>query len=255
MIKLIGIAIVAAGFALRLNTLLVVVLAAIVTGLVAGLSFHTLVALIGQFFIDNRYLVLPVVLMVPIVGLLERHGLQERVAALIRRTRAASAGRVLWIYQLLREGTSTIGLSIGNHASMVRPLIAPMAEAAAAPPAEAAASALPAEAAAASPAGAAPAGQVSDPTSSSRTIRAHAAASENVGNFFADDILVAVGALLLIKGFFDNVGVAVDLADLQRWSLPTALWVIAVGWWRYRALDRSLARRRLAAAEKSPRRA
>lgn len=233
MIKLIGIAIVAVGFALRLNTLLVVVVAAIVTGLVAGLSFHLLVGFIGQFFIDNRYLVLPVVLMVPIVGLLERHGLQQRVAALIRQTRAATAGRVLWMYQLIREGTSMIGLSIGNHASMVRPLIAPMAEAAAESVTRVdQVSDLTVRN-----------DQVKDLTYSNHTIRAHAAASENIGNFFADDLIVAVGALLLIKGFFDNVGVEVDLADIKRWSLPTALWVVAVGWWRYRALDRKLARR------------
>jgi uncharacterized membrane protein len=52
--------------------------------------------------------------------------------------------------------------------------------------------------------------------------------------------LVAVGALLLIKAFFENAGVEVALGDLKRWSLPTALWVVAVGWWRYRRLDTRL---------------
>ena len=218
MIKLVGIALVALGFALRLNTLLVVVVAAVVTGLVAGMSFHDVVRLIGQFFTDNRGLVLPVLLMLPVIGLLERHGLQERVAALIRRAGMATAGRVMWLYQVVRGGTSMLGLSIGNHASMVRPLIVPMAEAAAnVPP------------------------KPGVPGASAR-IRAHAAASENVGNFFADDIIVAVGALLLIEGFFRTVGVEVALRDIKLWSLPTALWVIAVGWWRYRALDRRLAR-------------
>ena len=219
MIKLIGIVVVAVGFALRLNTLLVVVLAAIVTGLVAGFSFHEIMRLAGQYFIDNRFLVLPVILMVPVVGVLERHGLQERVASLMRQSRAATAGRVLWFYQALREVTSMVGLSVGNHAAMVRPLVAPMAEGAAEVEARPGAAHGPAA-----------------------TIRAHAAASENVGNFFADDIFVAVGALLLIKGFFDAVGVEVALRDIQLWSLPTALWALAVGWWRYRMLDRRLAR-------------
>jgi uncharacterized membrane protein len=80
------------------------------------------------------------------------------------------------------------------------------------------------------------------------TIRAHAAAAENVGNFFSDDILVAVGALLLVKSFFDAAGVPVTLATIQLWSLPTAAWVLLVGWWRYRALDRRLARQK----EKAP---
>ena len=40
MIKLAGLAVVALGFALRLNALLVIVLAGLVTGLAAGLSTH-----------------------------------------------------------------------------------------------------------------------------------------------------------------------------------------------------------------------
>lgn len=218
MIKLLGLALVMIGFALRLNTLLVVVVAAIATGLLAGFSWHEILALVGEAFVGNRFIILPIILMVPVIGLLERHGLQERVAGLMRQVQAASAGRVLWLYQCLRELTSMIGLSIGNHASMVRPLIVPLAEGAAKiEPAE---------------------------REASNLIRAQAAASENVGNFFADDILVAVGALLLIQGFFLTVGVEVALADLKLWSAPTAAWVLLVGWWRYRLLDRKVAAHR-----------
>ena len=131
MITLLGMLVVVMGFALRANPLLVVVAGGLTTGVAAGFSFNEVVAMIGQFFTDNRALMLPIILMVPIVGVLERHGLQERVAMLIQRATAATAGRVLWGYQLLRGFTSMFGLSIGNHAAMVRPLIAPMAEGAA----------------------------------------------------------------------------------------------------------------------------
>lgn len=216
MIKLLGILVVAVGLAFRWNTLAVVLAAGVISGMLAGFSFHEIMVMIGRFFTDNRGLILPVVLMVPVVGVLERHGLQERVAALISRARAATAGRVLWLYQVVRGGSSVFGLSVGNHASMVRPLIAPMAEAAAGAPAR------------------------GDAGKAREQVRAHAAASENVGNFFSDDILVAIGALLLIEAFFRNAGVEVRLRDLQLWSVPTAIWVILVGAWRYRALDRRL---------------
>jgi uncharacterized membrane protein len=157
-----------------------------------------------------------VILMMPVIGLLEKHGLQERAAILIRSAGAATAGRVLMLYQAIREGTSMLGLSIGNHASMVRPLIAPMAEGAAA----------------------ARHGDLTD--EQVMMIRAHAAASENIGNFFADDILVAVGPVLLMKGFFDVAGVPVELLHLAWWGLPTALWVLLVGWWRNHLLDSRL---------------
>jgi uncharacterized membrane protein len=218
-IKLAGLAVVALGFALRINALLVIVVAGIVTGLAAGLSLQEIVTLIGKFFVDNRALTLPVILMVPVVGVLERHGLQERVATLVRRLVAATAGRVLWLYQAIRALTSVFGLNIGNHASMVRPLIAPMAEAAA----ESRAGPL-------------------EPARRAE-IRAHAAAAENVGNFFADDIVVAVGALLLVKASLDSAGVEVPLRAIKLWSLPTALWVVLVGWWRYRRLDARLGRK------------
>jgi uncharacterized membrane protein len=217
MIKLLGIVLIAVGFALRWNALVVVVAAGIATGLLAGFSWREIVQMTGQFFVDNRALTLPVIALVPIVGLLEKHGLQQHVAALMRRARAATAGRVLLIYQAVRGGTSMLGMSIGNHASMVRPLVVPMSEAAARKN-----------------------GQLN--SASGQIVRAHAAAAENVGNFFADDIFVAVGALLLVQGVLRTAGVEVRLQDIQFWSAPPALWVIAVGWWRYRVLDRRLAR-------------
>ena len=206
MLKLTGILIVAIGFALRLNTLLSVLAAGIITGLIAGFTLNEIMTMLGTFFIDNRFMTLPVILMMPVIGLLEKYGLQERAAILIKSAGAATAGRVFMLYQFIREFTSMLGLQIGNHASMVRPLVAPMAEGAAA----------------------ARHGELDEKTT--MTIRAHAAASENIGNFFADDILVAVGPVLLMKGFFDVSNVEVEILHLAWWGLPTALWVLAVGW-------------------------
>jgi uncharacterized membrane protein len=217
MITLVGVLVVAVGFALRLNAFLVVVAAGLATGLAAGLSFHEILTLFGTYFVENRFMTLPVILMLPVVGLLERHGLQERVAHLIKRSRAATSGRVLLLYHALRGGTSMVGLNIGNHASMVRPIVAPMAE------------------------GAARARHGELPASSVAAIRAHAAAAENLGNFFADDIIVAIGPVLLIKGCFDAAGVPVSVGMIALWGAPTAAFVLWVGWWRYRRLDARLA--------------
>ena len=131
MISLLGIVVIALGFALRFNALAVVTVAGVLTAWLAGFSWREIVQMLGQYFVDNRALTLPVIVLVPVVGLLERHGLQQHVATLMRRVKAATPGRVLWLYQALRGLTSTVGMSIGNHASMVRPLIVPMAESAA----------------------------------------------------------------------------------------------------------------------------
>lgn len=219
MTKLLGILVIAMGFGFRWNALAVVLAAGVTTGMLAGYPLREVVEMTGKFFVENRGLTLPVLLMVPVVGLLEKHGLQEHVASLMRHVRSATAGNIYWLYQALRGGLSVLGISLGSHAGMVRPVIVPMAEAAGRP--------------------------VGDDSEVVREkLRAHGAAAENVGNFFSDDVLVAVGALLLVKGFFDTAGVPVALEDLKWWSVPTAVWVLVIGRWRYRALDRWLEKKR-----------
>ena len=233
MIKLIGILVVALGFALRFNTLLVVMAAGIATGLVAGMSFNDIMALFGTYFVENRYITLTVLIMLPVVGLLERYGLRERAETLIQRAKAATAGRVLLLYTAVRQVSVAFGVNIGGHAAMVRPLVAPMAEAAAKMQVRPAA--LPAEGAArAQP------GDLPEPTV--HAIRANAAAAENVGNFFGEDTVFAVGAVYLIKGVLETQGLKVSVWALSLWGIPTALVAFATMAWRTRVLDRRIAR-------------
>jgi len=216
MIKLIGILIVAIGFGFRLNTLLVVMLAGIVTGLVSGFSFNDVLTQFGQIFIDNRYMSLPIILTLPVIGILERYGLKERAESLIKKAKAATAGRVMLSYLIIRELSAALGLNIGGHAQTVRPLVAPMAEGAAA----------------------AKHGELSEEVK--EDIKAHAAASENVGWFFGEDIFIATGAILLMKGFYDSVGVDVSVWDMALWGIPTAITALLLSWWRFSLLDKRI---------------
>jgi uncharacterized membrane protein len=218
MIKLIGLLIIAGGFALRFNPLVVVVAAGFGTGLAAGMSPLEIVELFGKTFTDTRYMTMSVVLMVPVLALLERHGLQERAEQLIGRLKAATPGRVLLLYATLRQISISLGVNIGGHAQMVRPLVAPMAE------------------------GAARARHGAIPPATSETIRAHAAAAENVGNFFGEDIFVAVGAVLLMRGFFETQKMEVSVWAMALWGIPTAVAAWIVFAWRARRLDRRVAR-------------
>ena len=77
MLPLIGILIVIAGFALRVNPLAVVTAAALATGLAAHRTPVEVIAAFGKAFIDSRSV--PVVwLALPVIGLLESAGLKER---------------------------------------------------------------------------------------------------------------------------------------------------------------------------------
>src|SRR5687768_4259055 len=120
--KLLGIVIVVIGLALKLRTTLVVVAAALTTGLLAGLPLFTnegmvqgipfltksvaqgttaplgIINMLGKAFADNRLMTLFIITL-PAIGLAERFGLQEQSARLIRRIRAATVGRLAIIYQ------------------------------------------------------------------------------------------------------------------------------------------------------------
>ena len=88
------------------------------------------VSALGKAFNQSRLVSVPL-LVLPVIGLLERAGLQERARILIGRIHAATTGRLLLVYLFARQLTIAFGLPIGGQAQMVRPLIAPMAEAAA----------------------------------------------------------------------------------------------------------------------------
>ena len=67
MLSLLGVLVVVLGFALRVNPLVVVALAAVVTGLVSGHGPLEVVALLGKAFRDSRSV--PIVwLALPVIG-------------------------------------------------------------------------------------------------------------------------------------------------------------------------------------------
>ena len=72
-IKLIGVLIVVIGFILKLDTLAVVVVAGLATGLVAGMSPMDILNTLGTAFITNRTATL-FILTLPVIGLCERNG-------------------------------------------------------------------------------------------------------------------------------------------------------------------------------------
>lgn len=95
-LKLIGIVIIVVGFACKLDSILVIMVAAIATALVAGLDPLTFFQTLGQSFVDNRSMLIFIIVMV-VTGTLERNGLKQAAAALMQRLRGASAGMVIGV--------------------------------------------------------------------------------------------------------------------------------------------------------------
>lgn len=217
---LLGIAVLIAGFAARVNPLIVVFTAALVTGLAAGLSPLHLIAVLGRAYNDNRYVSI-IWLVLPVIGLLEREGLQERARTLIGRVKMATTGRLLVLYLVLRQITAALGLSaLGGHAQMVRPLIAPMAEGAVENRF----------------------GELSE--EQRHLVRAYAASADNVGDFFGEDIFIAIASILLIKGFLAQSGIVLSPLQLSVWAIPTAVLAFLIHGVRLWRLDARLRRMR-----------
>lgn len=222
---LLGIAVLVIGFAAGINPLIVIAASALTTGLAAGLAPLHIIAALGKAFNDNRYVSI-IWLILPVIGLLEREGLQERARILIARVRAATVGRLLIAYLALRQVTAALGLTtLCGQAQTVRPLIAPMAEAAAE----------------------VKLGPISDHLR--YLIRAYAASADNVGAFFGEDIFIAISSILLIKGFLEQSGFDIPPLRLSVWAIPTALMAFAIHGVRLWRFDERLKR---LAAEKQP---
>jgi len=213
---LLGIALVVIGFALRFNPLLVVAVAAIVTGLLGGMPFVKVVATLGHGFNENRYVsILWIVL--PVIGLLERYGLQERARALIAGMPRATAGRLLIVYLGFRQVLSALGLtSVAGHPQTVRPLVAPMAVAAAEKQH----------------------GMLDEDTG--ERVKAMSAATDNVGLFFGEDIFIAIASILLIQASLANFGIQLTPFQLSVWAIPSAVCAFLIHGTRLVLLDRQL---------------
>jgi len=275
LLKLAGVAIVIVGLALRLRTTLVVVVAALVTGLVAGLPLFShegifqhlpyltrpgqtgIINTLGRAFADNRLMTLFIITL-PAIGLSERYGLQEQAANLIRKIHAATVGRLQIVYQLFRVLHGLMGIRLNGHPSFVRPFIFPMSVGAAqatnpAPRSDASGPIKTEERLAPAPntepqseTGVAPKTEGSIASVSGadyiEKIKASNAAAENYGNFYGQNLSPVQAGILLVYGVMQGLGLTVGVWDLVRYTIPIVVASIILAIIQFSWLDRSLGR-------------
>ena len=203
-IKLIGVLIVIVGFILKLDTLAVVVVAGLATGLVAGMSPMQILDTLGTAFITNRTATL-FILTLPVIGLCERNGLKDKAVDFITSLKNATTGRLIAIWQIIRTIASAFSLRIGGHPQFIRPLINPMAQAAAV----------------------VQYGKLDEKTEDA--IKGMCAGSENYGNFFAQNCFMGSSGTLLIVSTLSEQGYPVDALQIDGQSVPVAVLSVVVG--------------------------
>lgn len=208
-LKLIGIIIIILGFLLEIDTIAVILIAAVVTGLVSGLDLYAILDTLGKAFVDNRLVTL-FILTLPMFGLIERFGLKKQASNMIGKVKQVTSGRLLTIYLIIRELAGVASIRIGGHPQFVRPLINPMVQGALRTRYNL--------------------NETEIDAKDIEKIKAQASAMENYGNFFGQNLFVGAAGILLMVGTFQSLGIKVDAVQLVLASVPISIIVFLIVW-------------------------
>ena len=189
-----------------MKTTVIVLIMAVAAGLLTGMPPGELLDLLGKSFTENRLITL-FLLTLPVVGLSERHGLQQLAARWVAGLRHLKPHVVLILYQLFRVSHGLLGLRLNGHPTFVRPLVAPMVL---------------------------EAGRDEEP----ERLKAASAASENYGNFYGQNLSPVQPGVLLVFGVLTSLGFQVSLWRLVAYTVPVVLLSLLFGALQFVRVDR-----------------
>lgn len=215
LLKLLGVAIVIAGFALKLDSILIIVLAAVVTAVVGGIAPLELLETFGSTFVANRGMTIFIIVML-VTGTLERNGLREAAANLIGKVKGATPGKIIGTYTLIRGFFGAFNVGLGGIAGFVRPVLMPMATASI------------------ENRGKIPNEEHVD------NIKGMASGAENIAWFFCQVLVVGGSGGLLVQSTLAGLGYEVELIDLVKVEVPVAMIALAVAVVYYYFRDKNM---------------
>ena len=214
-IKLLGIVIVILGFALKMDAILIILTAAIVTALTGGLGIRGLLETLGGSFVSNRAMTIFILIML-VTGTLERNGLREAAAALMRKLKGASSGMVIGAYGVLRSIFASFNVSFGGVAGFVRPIVMPMAIGAVEE-------------------------EGNEPNEEHvEALKGMSSGMENIAWFFCQVLFVGGAGGLLVQSTLEQLGYEVALIDLAKVEIPVAIFCVLVAIVFYYLKDKKL---------------
>ena len=218
LLKLLGIVIVIAGFALKLDAILVILVAAVVTAIVGGLGPVTLLETLGSTFVANRSMAIFIIVML-VTGTLERNGLREAAAALIGKFKGATSGLVIGLYGIMRSIFAAFNVGFGGVAGFVRPVIMPMAE------------------------GAIVAQGYEPNEEHLEELKGMAAGMENITWFFGQVLFVGGSGGLLVQSTLAGLGIEVELAPMAAIEIPVCVIATIIAIVFYLIKDRKMVKK------------
>ncbi len=203
LLQLLGVIIVILGFALKLDAILIVMVALLVTALTSGMGLSGMLELLGTSFVNNRGMAIFILIML-VTGTLERNGLKESASKFIQRFNKVSAGVIINIYGIFRMIFAAFNVNFGGVAGFVRPIIYPMTLG----------------------------------TIESKGLKVHpeyaeelkgmSAAMENICWFFGQVLFVGGAGALLVQSTLKDTGFLVSLGELAVVEIPIALCALLV---------------------------
>lgn len=202
-LSLIGVLIVIVGFALRLDSILIVVVAMIVTALVSGLGIETMLEALGSSFVANRGMAIFIIIMLA-TGTLERNGLKESAARMIKKFKRVNTSAILMIYGVFRTVFAAFNVSFGGVAGFVRPIVYPMME------------------------GAVESKGLPDNEEYFEDLKGMSSAMENITWFFGQNLFIGGAGALLVQSTLKSLGYDVSLVRLMVVEIPVALVALVV---------------------------
>lgn len=217
-LKLLGILIVIIGFALKLDSILIVLSAAIVTAIVGHLGADGLLETLGTSFVSNRSMAIFILIML-VTGTLERNGLKNAAAAMIGRFKKASSGAVIGAYGVMRGIFAAFNVSFGGVAGFVRPIIMPMAI------------------------GAIEAKGNEPNEEHVEELKGMASGMENIAWFFCQVLFVGGAGGLLVQSTLEPLGYHVELIDLAKVEIPVGIFAVVLAIIYYYLRDKKLAKK------------
>jgi uncharacterized membrane protein len=215
LIRLVGVLIVIVGFALKLEPILIIMEAAIVTALVGGLGIVNMLTTLGSSFVANRAMTIFILIML-VIGTLERNGLKESAAKLIGKVKGSSPGSVIGAYGLVRSIFAAFNISFGGVAGLVRPVVMPMAE------------------------GAIEAKGHKPNEDHVEALKGMSTGMENISWFFCQVLFIGGAGGLLVQSTLSGLGIQVELPALAFISLPAAIFGVLLAIVVYFIRDRKM---------------
>lgn len=201
LIKLLGILVVIVGFALKKDSILIILVASIVTAVVSGLGFTEFLKIFGSSFVANRSMAIFILILL-VTGTLERNGLKQASSKLISKVKGASPGMVIGLYGIMRGIFAAFNVGFGGVAGFVKPIIMPMAT------------------------GAVETKGHKINENHLDQIKGMASGMENVAWFYCNVLFVGSAGGLLVQSTLASLGYNVELIDLVKVEIPVAIFAI-----------------------------